>query len=168
MLASITVLVLGFAIIPISANAKEQCDSCVNNADYCTPDWQPLPNLNSALNGIDISKIPPLPKNPEYNPSVRGRLFSSTYRNDTHGNMELYDFITITENLICSDDFEAISMTNLDDYLQMTSQSSMVHSFNDYLFEFLIAQYFTRIFYSFMSYPLDSYRIETVSVQLSL
>ena len=46
--------------------------------------------------------------------------------------MELYDFITFTENLICSDDFEAVSMTNLDDYLQKTSQSSMVRSLSDY------------------------------------
>ena len=128
MLASITVLVLGFAIIPISANAKEQCDSCVNNADYCTPDWQPLPNLNSALNGIDIAKKIPLPEDPQYSPSIRGRLFKSTYRNEIRGNMELYDFITYTERLICSDDFEALSMDSLDDYLQKTSQSSMVCS----------------------------------------
>ena len=125
-------LLLGFAYIPFYVDAQNQCDSCVQNADYCTPQWQPLPNLNSALNGIDISKIIPLPKNPQYSPSVRGRIFASTYRNDTHGNMELYDFITLTESLICSDDFEAVSMTNLDDYLQTTSQSSMVCSLSDY------------------------------------
>ena len=79
MLATILMLLLGFACIPFYVDAQNQCDSCVQNADYCTPQWQPLPNLNSALNGIDISKIIPLPKNPQYSPSVRGRIATRYY-----------------------------------------------------------------------------------------
>ena len=42
-----TIIVLVFAFIPFSVDAlQDQCDICVPNADYCTPDWQPLPNLN--------------------------------------------------------------------------------------------------------------------------
>ena len=72
----------------ISDLSSAHCDVCVNGAQYCDPTWLPEPNLNRALLGVDIAKKHPMPLKPEGDPSYRGIIFNSVFRNTEQGNRE--------------------------------------------------------------------------------
>ena len=102
---------------PITFDA---CDVCVANQDYCSPGWLPVPNLNLALKGIDIGKKQPMPLKPDGDPSVRGIIFNSVHRNEDYGNMEVNNFLHLTDRLVCTSEFETQAWTNMEEYIHGT------------------------------------------------
>ena len=138
MLTLIIWSLLAFSILNTVTNAKgnhsthqyqpitfDACDVCVANQDYCSPGWLPVPNLNLALKGIDIGKKQPMPLKPDGDPSVRGIIFNSVHRNEDYGNMEVNNFLHLTDRLVCTSEFETQAWTNMEQYIHGTSESSM-------------------------------------------
>jgi len=102
-----------------------RCDICVSGAAYCDPTWLPRPNLNRALLGIDIAKKHSMPTNPEINPSVKNRIFSSTYRNKETGGMDYFHFISFTDKLACRGVYDTQSWDTMDKFIQGSAKSTM-------------------------------------------
>ena len=75
--------------------------------------------------GIDLAKKHPLPISPLADQSSKGIIFNSAYRNLCRGNMETYDFLQLTGDLVCSSQFTEYSWSNMEQYIKGTSESSM-------------------------------------------
>ena len=82
-------------------------------------------NLFFSILGIDLAKKHPLPISPTADQSSRGIIFNSAYRNECHGNMETYDFIQLTGDLVCSAQFSEYSWSTMEQYIEGTSKTSM-------------------------------------------
>ena len=80
----------------------------------------------SLLKGIDIAKKHPLPLRPDGDPSVRGIIFNSAYRDMEFGNMKTYSFINMQDDLSCDTSFEEQSWASKDEYNVGTTKYSMV------------------------------------------
>ena len=80
----------------------------------------------SLLKGIDIAKKHPLPLRPDGDPSVRGIIFNSAYRDMEFGNMKTYNFIAMQDDLSCDTSFEEQSWASKDEYNVGTTKYSMV------------------------------------------
>ena len=80
----------------------------------------------SLLKGIDIAKKHPLPLRPDGDPSVRGIIFNSAYRDMEFGNMKTYNFINMQDDLSCDTSFEEQSWASKDEYNVGTTKYSMV------------------------------------------
>ena len=106
-------------------NSNGVCTVCTNNVEYCDPTWLPEPNLNYALRGIDITMKRPMPLKPEGDPSFKGLVFNSVFRDTEFGNMQPYDFIHLNDILVCTDEFEEESWKTMDEYIYGTSKSHM-------------------------------------------
>ena len=141
--STLVVLILGVGLVVGGASDKNEqsstpmfysklpgeeveatCSVCVANRDYCDPNWLPQPNLLSAFYGVDIAKKVPLPfKVPDE--STRGLIFNAVYRNGTMGNMEMYNFYSTRNDLVCNAKFEATAYESLEDYIEGSSSSTM-------------------------------------------
>jgi len=77
---------------------------CSGGASYCDSTWTAYPNLNSALYGIDVPSLNPMPNDFISEPGVRNQIFQATYR-ETTGNMVQYDFIQAVDDLRCDTSF---------------------------------------------------------------
>ena len=71
--------------------------------------------------GIDLAKRHPLPISPLADQSSKGIIFNSAYRNPCKSNMETYDFLQVTGDLVCSAQFTEYSWSNLEEYIRGTS-----------------------------------------------
>ena len=80
----------------------------------------------SLLKGIDIAKKHHLPLRPDGDPSVRGIIFNSAYRDMEFGNMKTYNFINMQDDLSCDTSFEEQSWASKDEYNVGTTKYSMV------------------------------------------
>ena len=90
---------------------------------YCDKMWLPKPNLDAGLFGINIAQRDYIPSGIPTNHATKGRIFASTYREDTM-NMALYDYITYTDDISCDIDFITESWSTLQSYIKGTSDFS--------------------------------------------
>ena len=89
--------VLTFLLSSFSSLVANDCDNSV-------PTWRPKPNIDSAMLGIDLAHMKPMPK-PEKNPARKMPIFQSVYQ-DSQGLFQPHTFFGQTDILICSPNFK--------------------------------------------------------------
>ena len=86
--------------------------SCESSADFCNPNWTPVNNMVSALQGYNIREGDPTSN---YDPGFQQQIFLPTkIRND--GRIELEAGITASDLSSCQTSLNTGSFTTLESY----------------------------------------------------
>ena len=89
----------------MASEASTELNVCTGGAGYCDATWKSYPNINSALLGIDLPSLNPVPNDFISEPGVRNQIFQATYREE-FGNIAQYDFVQPIDDLRCSMKFD--------------------------------------------------------------